>query len=376
MTIQIDLFSQQNNDHNSYRHIQYWMVLDAIPTLHKRTLLKLLSYHSIEQLLQLSTAQLTAYGLKERQINALLKPNLQLIENNLSWLDNSPEKHIICYDSPHYPQLLKEISNPPLLLYLQGNISLLNNPQIAIVGSRSCTPYGQEKAYQFAQQLSATGFTITSGLAIGVDGFAHQGTIDKQGDTIAVLGTGLNNIYPKRHLKLAQQIKENGLLVSEFWPNAAAFPSNFPRRNRIISGLSLGVLVIEASKRSGSLITARYALEQNRDVFALPGSIDNAEACGCHQLIQQGAKLVINTQDICEEFNHLCLSPISTEEVTTALVGDCHPLLKHIDFHLTTLEQLLERSGFDIVNLQNQLIELEINGRITVTAQGYIKLRN
>jgi len=352
------------------------MVLDAVPTLNKRTLLKLLSYHSIEQLLQLSRDQLQAYGLKEAQITALLKPDLKLIESNLSWLDNSPENQIICYDSPHYPPLLKEISNPPLLLYLQGNISLLSTPQIAIVGSRSCTPYGQEKAYQFAQQLSAAGFTITSGLAIGIDGFAHQGTIDKQGETIAILGTGLDNVYPKRHLKLARQIKENGLLVSEFWPNAAAFPSNFPRRNRIISGLSLGVLVIEASIRSGSLITARYALEQNRDVFALPGSIDNTEACGCHQLIQQGAKLVMNAQDIYDEFSHLSLAACSADQQATTLATPPHPLLKYIDFHLTTLEQLLDRSGFDVASLQNQLIELEITGRITVTAQGYIKLRN
>jgi len=352
------------------------MVLDAVPTLHKRTLLKLLSYHSIEQLLQLSRDQLQAYGLKEPQITALLKPNLKLIEDNLSWLDNSPENHIICYDSPDYPPLLKEISNPPLLLYVQGNIRLLSTPQIAIVGSRSCTPYGQEKAYQFAQQLSASGFTITSGLAIGIDGFAHQGTINKQGKTIAVLGTGLNNIYPKRHLKLAGQIKENGLLVSEFWPNAAAFPSNFPRRNRVISGLSLGVLVIEASKRSGSLITARYAAEQNRDVFALPGSIDNTEACGCHQLIQQGAKLVMDAQDICDEFTHLSLTACSADQQAITLATPAHPLLKYIDFHLTTLEQLLDRSGFDVATLQNQLIELEITGRITATAQGYIKLSN
>jgi DNA processing protein len=372
VTIQFDLFSQQNNELNS----RYWMILDAIPALPKRTLLKLLTYHSIEQLLQLPKDHLQAYGLKERQITALLKPDLTLIESHLSWLDSSAENHIICYDSPHYPPLLKEISSPPLLLYLQGNISLLSTPQIAIVGSRNCTPYGKEKAYQFAQQLSAAGFTITSGLAIGIDGSAHQGAINKEGDTIAVLGTGLNNIYPKRHLKLAQQIKENGLLVSEFWPNAAAFPSNFPRRNRIISGLSLGVLVIEASKRSGSLITARYALEQNRDVFALPGSIDNSEACGCHQLIQQGAKLVMDAQDICDEFMHLCVPPSSAAEKTATSAAASHPLLKHIDFHLTTLEQLLDRSGFDVASLQNQLIELEITGRIAVTTQGYIKLRH
>lgn len=374
VTIQIDLFAQQNNDGNSYQHIRCWMVLDAIPALQKRTILKLLRLHSIEQLLQLSQEQLSSYGLKEAQIAALLRPNLVLIENNLAWLDSSPDNHIICYDHSDYPELLKEISNPPLLLYLQGNTCLLKSPQIAIIGSRSCTPYGQEKAYQFAGQLSASGFTITSGLAIGIDGLAHQGAIDKSGNTIAVLGTGLNNIYPKRHTKLAQQIKENGLLVSEFWPNAAALPSNFPRRNRIISGLSLGVLVIEASKRSGSLITARYALEQNREVFALPGSIDNLEACGCHQLIQQGAKLVINTQDVCEEFSHLSLSQASIADTAKKTFSSAHPLLKHIDFHLTTLEQLLDRSGLDVASLQNQLIELEITGRITATAQGYIKL--
>ena len=374
VTIQINLFAQQNNDKDSYLHIQYWMVLDAIPALQKRTVLRLLSRYSIEQLLQLCTEKLRAYGLKEPQIAALINPNLALINSHLTWLDSSPENHIICYDHPDYPRLLKEISNPPLLLYLQGNTRLLNSPQIAIVGSRSCTPYGRQKAYQFAGQLSASGFTITSGLAIGIDGLAHQGAIDKLGNTIAILGTGLNNIYPKRHNKLAQQIKENGLLVSEFWPNTAALPRNFPRRNRIISGLSLGVLVIEASKRSGSLITARYAIEQNREVFALPGSIDNPEACGCHQLIQQGAKLVINTQDVCEEFSHLSLIPTNVTETTIKPPAPASPLLKYIDFHITTLEQLLVRSGLDVASLQNQLIELEITGRITVTAQGYTKV--
>ncbi|WP_338049743.1 DNA-processing protein DprA [Psychromonas antarctica] len=281
----------------------------------------------------------------------------------------------MCFDSPLYPKQLKEISSPPLLLYLQGDSALLSQPQIALVGSRQCTPYGQEKAYQFAGSLSAAGFTITSGLAIGIDGLAHQGALDKQGKTVAVLGTGLDNIYPKRHSKLAQQIIENGLLVSEFRPATPALPSNFPRRNRIISGLSLGVLVIEASKRSGSLITARYAMEQNRDVFALPGSIDNPEACGCHQLIQQGAKLIVNAQDICNEYNHIPLiKPLITKPKNNQKTA--HPLLAHIDFHLTTLEQLLSRSGLDLLSLQNQLIELEITGTITVTAQGYIKLAN
>ncbi len=204
---------------------------------------------------------------------------------------------------------------------------------------------------------------------------AHRGALDKQGKTIAVLGTGLNNIYPKRHSKLAQQIIEQGLLVSEFWPNAPALAAHFPRRNRIISGLSLGVLVIEAAKRSGSLITAAYASEQNREVFALPGSIDNPEACGCHQLIQQGAKLVVDKEDICSEFSHLQLNRRATAKPQSGAPVAAHPLLQHIDFHITTLEQLLARSGLDVVSLQNQLIELEITGSISVTEQGYIRLK-
>lgn len=372
VSIQIDLFNTTQNE--SCQEIRRWMVLDSIPRLQKRTIFKLLSRHSVQQIFQLSEQKLLSYGLKEDQIDALLNPNLTLIENNLAWLDNAPNKHIIYYDHPHYPKLLKEISSPPLLLYLQGDLSLLNSNQIALVGSRSCTPYGKEKAYQFAGLLSNAGFTITSGLAIGIDGLAHQGALAKHGKTIAVLGTGLNNIYPKRHLKLAEKIIENGLLVSEFWPDAPAHPSNFPRRNRIISGLSLGVLVIEASQRSGSLITARYAVEQNREVFALPGSIDNSEACGCHQLIQQGAKLVVNIQDICDEFQFL-QQPTTHQQDTLNDSPTTHPLLKHIDFHLTTLEQLLCRSGLDVVSLQNQLIELEITGSIAVTVQGYIRLK-
>ncbi len=222
-------------------------------------------------------------------------------------------------------------------------------------------------------QLSDAGFTITSGLALGIDGIAHQGCLDENGQTIAVLGTGLNNIYPKRHHKLAQQILEKGLTISEFWPDAPAHPSHFPRRNRIISGLSLGVLVIEASKRSGSLITARFALEQNRDIFALPGSVDNSEACGCHYLIQQGAKLVTDYQDVCEEYQHLTQRSVQQAPLEK---NTLHPhLLQHIDFHCTVIEKIQQRSGLDIVTLQNQLIELEIAGIIHATAEGYIKLK-
>lgn len=352
------------------------MVLDAIPALQKRSAFKLLSKHPLNELLTLPASTLKSYRLKENQINALLNPNLTQIEENLSWIDETQNRNIICFDDERYPKQLKEISNPPLLLYLEGDVSLLKSAQVALVGSRNCTPYGQDKAYQFAAELAQAGFTVTSGMALGIDGFAHQGALDHNGKTIAVLGTGLNNIYPKRHIKLAKNISEQGLLVSEFWPNSPAIPSNFPRRNRIISGLSLGVLVVEASKRSGSLITARYANEQNRELFALPGSIDNSQACGCHHLIQQGAKLVVDINDIIEEFTHLRSIKVTAPELQLSLQQETHPVMKHIDFHITTLEQLLQRTGLDIINLQNQLVELEITGRITATAEGYIKGKN
>jgi len=371
VSIQQDFFEFDEATPVSSEHIKRWMVVDDIPRLQKRTIFKLLSKHPLHELLTLPSEILRSYRLSEEQISALLHPNLTQIDENIRWLEGASDRCIICFDDPRYPLLLKQISNPPLLLYLQGDISLLDSAQIALVGSRNCTPYGQEKSYQFARDLVHSGFTVTSGLALGIDGYAHQGALDGNGKTVAVLGTGLNNIYPKRHYKLAQQIIENGLLVSEFWPNSPAIPSHFPRRNRLISGLSLGVLVVEASKRSGSLITARYAAEQNRELFALPGSIDNNQACGCHHLIQQGAKLVVNSNDIIEEFNHLTEINRLTTPSDHRFPEDPHPLLKHIDFHFTTLEQLLERSGLDLINLQNQLIELEITGRIKATTEGY-----
>lgn len=304
----------------------------------------------------------------------MLHPNQAHIQQCIDWQTASSDNHIISYGDERYPALLKQISSPPLLLFAQGNLALLTSPQIAIVGSRSCTPYGQQKAHDLAVALTHTGFTITSGLAIGIDGMAHQGALQETGATIAVLGTGLNNIYPKRHSLLASNIRERGLLLSEFWPNTPAYPSNFPRRNRIISGLSLGTLVIEASVKSGSLITARYAMEQNREVFALPGSVDNPQACGCLKLIQQGAKLVLDSTDIINEYPQLDLNQTTPEEVSHTPKNQ-NPLLDMIDYHLTSFETILARSGMDLVALQNELIELELTGIITVQPQGYIKLK-
>jgi len=374
VNIQRHLFSAEESVNKSPSALHYWLALAVIPALQKRKIFTLLSKYSIQTLFQLNAQALAACHLTPTQINAFLTPNTAHIQACLAWQEEASDHHIIHYDDQRYPALLKQIASPPLLLFAQGNCELLTSPQIAIVGSRHCTPYGREKAYALGKQLSSSGLTITSGLAIGVDGMAHQGALASSGATIAVLGTGLNNIYPKRHRKLAQEIRETGLLLSEFWPNTAAYPSNFPRRNRIISGLSKGTLVIEASVKSGSLITARYALEQNRDVFALPGSVDNPQACGCLKLIQQGAKLVLTGDDIINEYNDLNLAPAPTI-ANQKNHHNPHFLLEMIDYHLTSFETILARSGLDVVRLQNELIELEINGTIIVQPQGYIKLK-
>ena len=220
---------------------------------------------------------------------------------DLEWLAAADKHHIITIQCDEYPPLLKQISDPPALLYVHGNLEILKDPQLAIVGSRNPTQGGSSSAYEFAKHLGQTGFCITSGLAIGIDGMAHKGALNAGAPTIAVIATGIDRVYPAKHRDLAHAIVEQGAIVSEFPLSTQPISANFPRRNRIISGLSYGTLVVEAAQQSGSLITARLAMEQNREVFAIPGSIHNPLARGCHQLIRQGVKLVETAQDILEE---------------------------------------------------------------------------
>jgi DNA processing protein len=224
------------------------------------------------------------------------------LQDTLNWLAKA-NNHIVTLADPDYPKALLEIADPPPLLYAKGNIALLNKLSIAIVGSRNASVQGEKNAEAFAQGLAEHGLCIVSGLALGIDGAAHRGALKAKGDTIAVVGTGLDMVYPAQHRDLAHQIASSGLIISEFPLGTLSKPQNFPRRNRLISGLSLGCLVVEANLKSGSQITARLSAEQGREVFAIPGSIHSPLAKGCHQLIKQGAKLVDSLQDIVEELN-------------------------------------------------------------------------
>jgi DNA processing protein len=251
-----------------------------------------------------SDRQLADAGLDNKLIHALRHPDPDLLQRCLDWL-NHERHYLITRDDPLFPPLLRRIPDPPAALFAIGDPGCLVHPQLAIVGSRNATPGGIDHARSFAATLSRAGFVITSGLAAGVDGAAHQGCLDAGGRTIAVAGTGLDQVYPARHRKLAHAIADHGLLLSLFPPGTGPLAGNFPARNRIISGMSLGTLVIEAGVRSGSLITARLANEQGRDVFAVPGSVHNPQARGCHRLIREGAKLVETAEEVAEELGPL-----------------------------------------------------------------------
>ena len=267
------------------------------------------------------------------------------------------------YPTPSYPPLLLETADPPLLLYLQGNASLLAAHSLAVVGSRNPTPQGTENARSFSTHLSQAGMTIVSGLALGVDGAAHEGGLTGPGRTVAVVGTGLDRVYPRRHLDLARRIASHGLIISEYSLGTPPLPPNFPMRNRIIAGLTRGTLVVEAALQSGSLITARLASEAGRDVFAIPGSIHSPQSRGCHALIKQGAKLVDSAQDVLEELPPQGFFASSFTEPTPVPQND-DPLLHALGFDPVTLDALVARTGWPAPLLNTRLLELELAGQV------------
>lgn len=289
------------------------------------------------------------------------------IDATRRWLDD-PGHEIVAWDDDDFPRALLEVPDSPPVLYLIGRRSLLNQTSLAIVGSRNATPQGIENARVFAASLSSAGVTIVSGLALGIDAAAHAGALDGAGSTIAVVGTGLDRVYPARHRELAHAIATRGALVSEFTPGTPPLKENFPRRNRLISGLSRGVLVVEATLSSGSLITARLAGEQGRDVFAIPGSIHSPFSKGPHKLIREGAKLVETAQDILEEMKIAAAAPMCAAGAASTPVDS--PLLDAMAHDPIDLDTLVARTGLGPDAVAAMLVALELDGRIAALPGG------
>lgn len=356
-------------------NIAYWLALKYVPKLAIHKKIALVKQHSLKALFH-SPDILQPYNFTGKQLQAFQQPNWakisQIVEQSAAL-----QSEIIVYDSDLYPTLLKTIYDPPLVLFIKGNAELLNKNQIAMVGSRSATVNGRETATSFAKQLVSTDIVITSGLAIGIDSAAHRGAIEGKGQTIAVIATGIDITYPARHKNLSREILESGgLIVSEFVPGTSPKPGHFPKRNRIISGLSQGVIVVEAEIKSGSLITARCAIEQNREVYAIPGAINNPYAKGCHWLIKQGAKLVEECADIVEE-----LVPSSSQaSIKTNKENNCQQdlfndsLLASVGYEVTPIDIVASRSKLSIEVVLTRLTMLELKGQIRAVPGGFIRL--
>lgn len=355
------------------KNLHYYLALNRMDQIGPRTVMKLNQrWPDLGEMFQLSLKELEQAGLPTRLAQTITQFDFDKINEDLAWCSASADRHLLTWESTEYPTLLKEIADPPVVLYAQGQLSALDQPTLAVIGSRNPSITGLENAKHFAKDIAAYGVTIVSGLALGIDAQAHLGCLAAQGQTIAVLGTGVDCIYPRRHMRLAQEIKENGLLLSEFPLKSPPIAGHFPRRNRIISGLSLCILVIEAAIKSGSLITAKMALEQNRDVLAIPGSIHNPLARGCHYLLQQGAKLVTSTSDVLHELR-LESPPLAVDKSSISLATENKNLVKFIGFELTSIDQIIMRSGFSIEQIMNELAELEIQGVVSAAPGGYIR---
>lgn len=335
-------------------------------------------FGSPEQVLTANPEGLNGLGLAKETLAWLRNPDWSRVEADLRWLE-SQSHHCLSLEDPAYPPLLREIADPPPLLFVRGEVGALSSQQLAVVGSRNPSPYGQRHAGAFARALAEIGLAVTSGLALGIDAAAHRGALAGGGPTLAVAGTGLDQTYPRSHQGLAEDIvAQGGALVSEFPTGTPPQAANFPRRNRIISGLSLGVLVVEAALRSGSLITARMALEQGREVFALPGSINDPLARGCNSLIKQGAKLVETVDDILDEFSiaRVTQNPAGSQGPTVGEIDpDCQGLLKYIAYAPTSVDTLVAATGNTPEAIASLLLLLELQGHIISAEGGYSRIR-
>jgi len=344
-----------------------WIALQRVPGLGPVTFARLLEQYGSPQQILRHPKQLS--GVSEKVLDGIRHPEWHQVEADMAWLDHE-QRYLITIEDSRYPPLLREISDPPVLLYVQGDVSLLSQWQLAVVGSRSSSPSGRNTAYDFSRYLAAGGLSVTSGLATGIDAAAHQGALAGGGKTIAVVATGLDRVYPAQHRELAHQIVQQGAMVSEYPLGTSPRPELFPRRNRIISGLSLGTLIVEAALKSGSLITARMAMEQAREVFAIPGSIHNPLSRGCHQLIREGAKLVETADDILEELGALAgvsVAEIESDEAESPpheKDGDYRILFEHLGFDPIPIDKLIENSGLTADAVSSMLLLLELEGEV------------
>lgn len=384
--------------------LQAWLILQRIPGVGPVRLHQLLKYFGSPQaVLAASPPQLQSVPesiqltIKDIQRLAKQHPLYQQMQYDRDYLQHN-DIHVVTLLDDTYPELLREIANAPPVLYIKGNLGCLLEPQIAIIGARKASQFGLNSSYQWAQYLANHGLVITSGLALGIDGAAHQGAVDNGKPTIAVLAHGMDSIYPRRHQKLAQSIIEQGALVTEFPLGLPAKREHFPRRNRIISGLSLGLLMVEATIKSGSMITAKYAVEQNRDVFAIPGHIHDKQVSGCFQLLKQGAYLVTEAEDILQQLNwqrrdfdmleqqqeklKVSKNSESTDfgwdadvDAFIGLSDELKRLLENIPFSPMHIDELVDKTGIQTALLSGLLLQLEVLQYLACVGGNYQRIK-
>ncbi len=369
-----------------------WIAVAALPDLGAGSIKRLWDQGwTPEKLLRSDPSTWQRLNLKHKTLTALVDYQQEYLQSSanslvgkrvalaLQWCASHADAHILPITHPDYPELLREISDPPPVLFVRGDLTALNLPQIALVGSRNASGHGVRQAYEFSAYLAQHGFVINSGLALGIDAAAHRACVEHHKPTVAVCGTGLDKRYPARNAALAAEILEQGgAWVSELFPGVKPLAANFPRRNRIISGMSAGVFVIEAALQSGSLITARMASEQGREVFALPGSVNNPLSKGCHHLIKQGAQLVETADDIVQALGPLlgCLSEpsVATQAQIIDLSAEEQRVINQLGYEIEPIDLLCQKTGLSIAELSQLLVGLELKGVICQEPGGYQRL--
>jgi DNA processing protein len=349
--------------------IVFWLWLLNAPQLGVKTFYSALKvFESPQAIFDANILSLRESGaFAKKTLDYLAQKDLNAVDNDLDWA-NGDRCHIISLVDPAYPKPLAQISDPPPLLFVLGSVDVLNKPQLGVVGSRNPTAGGKRITKELSTSLSLSGLVITSGMATGIDGEAHIAALETGGETIAVCGTGLDRIYPAKHRALAHQISEQGALVSEFSIGTMPMAQNFPRRNRLISGMSLGVLVVEASIKSGSMITARLALEQGREVFAVPGSIHSPLSTGPHELLKQGAVLTRNAEDLLNELSfesEPCIPLIKQYNGDKDVDNEISELLKFLSYEAISVDELVEKSKLSPQVVSQTLLMLELSNRVS-----------